>query len=95
VRRRVVKSDTQVTNYRIGDKKYERQLKAELERLNKRMDDMKKDEAKLKGTKKRRPNNRKHWWQSGWRCLGCKEKSRKSGKWTCEECGMKQRNVKY
>jgi len=95
VRRRVVQSDTQVTNYRIGDKRYERQLKAELDRLNKRMDDMKKDEAKLKGTKKRRPNNRKRWWQSRWMCLGCKEKSRQSGKWTCEKCGMKQRNVKY
>ena len=36
--------------------------------------------------------NKQKWWQSSWKCLVCKTKTKTVGRWTCPSCRFRQRN---
>ena len=75
----------------------EKQLKMEIEEVLKRMEILEKEkEALAKAVPTNLPQASRAFLDSRWRCLGgCRRTTATAGKWTCKDCNMIQKNIRY
>ena len=69
----------------------------ELGAMKKRIEELeqttKQQSVKKKNTEAPRYKNRQGFWHTCWKCLVCRRRTTKSGKWTCRHCETKHLNV--
>ena len=69
----------------------------ELGAMKKRIEELeqttKQQSVKKKNTEAPRYKNRQGFWHTCWKCLVCRRRTSKSGKWTCSHCQTKHLNV--